>query len=187
MMNSWLNRTSQYPMLSWRAWKITVARRWFISWETKSNRFNLKLGGIQVESTKTQPVKTTADLLLSEGNISVQTEGVMYVKFPAHRDGNWGLSVQHEQGVSWCWTGGASSQWTAMAKRPPGPGGQQRAAASCHPLVGQAAPLHAPLPVARAWIMSHVHVICGRRKNVFSKDTVGPCNLPVFSMGEDPC
>lgn len=81
MMNSWLNRTSQYPMLSWRAWKITVARRWFISWETKSNCFNLKLCGIEVESTKAQPVKRTANLLLSEGNISVQTEGVMYVKF----------------------------------------------------------------------------------------------------------
>ena len=81
MMNSWLNRASQYPMLSWRAWKIAVARRWFISWETKSNCFSLKLCGIQVESTKAQPVKTTANLLLSEGNISVQTEGVMYVKF----------------------------------------------------------------------------------------------------------
>ena len=80
-MNSWLNRTSQYPMLPWRAWKITVARRWFISWETKNNCFNLKLCGVQVESTKAQLVKTTANLLLSEANISVQTEGVMYVKF----------------------------------------------------------------------------------------------------------
>lgn len=35
---------------------------------------------IQVESTKAQPVKT-ANLLLSEGHISVQTEGVMWVKF----------------------------------------------------------------------------------------------------------
>lgn len=68
-------------MLSWRAWKITVARRWFISWETKSDCFNLKLCSIQVESTKAQPVKTTANLLLSEGHISVQTEGVMCVKF----------------------------------------------------------------------------------------------------------
>lgn len=82
MMNIWHNRTSQYPMLSWRAWKITVARRWFISWETKSDCFNLKLCSIQVESTKAQPVKTTVNLLLSEGHISVQTEGVMCVKFP---------------------------------------------------------------------------------------------------------
>lgn len=82
MMNSWLNRTSQYSMLSWRAWKITVARRWFISWETESDCSNLKLCGTQVESTKARQVKTTANLWLSEGNISVQTAGVTYIKFP---------------------------------------------------------------------------------------------------------
>lgn len=80
-MNIWHNRTSQYPMLSLRERKITVARRWFISWETKSNCFNLKLCRIQVEPTKAQPVKTTVNLLLSEGHISVQTEGVRCVKF----------------------------------------------------------------------------------------------------------
>lgn len=76
-MNNWPNRRSQYPMLSWRAWRNREARKWFISWEPKSNCSNLKLSGIQVESTKAQPVKTTAKILLS----SVQIEEVMYVKF----------------------------------------------------------------------------------------------------------
>lgn len=143
-MNNWLNRTAQYPVLSWRAWKITVARRWFISWETKSNCFNLKLCGIQVESTKAQPVKATANLLLYEASILVQREGVT-CDVPACWDGNgqW-LSVQWKQSTTWHWTGGVSSQQTAMTEVPSAPGGQQRALALCHPLLGQAATQQPP-------------------------------------------
>lgn len=184
-MNSWLNRTSQYPMLSWRAWKITVARRWFISWETKSNCFNLKLCGIQVESTKAQPVKTTANLLLSEGNISAQTEEVMYIKFLRTEMGmggrqcngskashNTGPGESHHNKLEW------------LRDRQP-LGARNVPRLRCHPLVGQASPQHPSLPTTRAWIMPHI--ICGSRRSLFSKDTVGPCNLHVISTGEDPC
>lgn len=179
MMNICHKRTSQYPMLSWRAWKITVARRWFISWETKSDCFNLKLCSMQVESTKTQPVKTTGNLLLSEGHISVPTEGVMCVKF---------LCTEMEMG-------GCQSNGSKVShKTSPGESHHNKLQWSkdCQPLgASNVLQLYATPwgkvvpPITRAWIMCHVHTICGRR-SLFSKDTVGLCNICVFSTGEDP-
>lgn len=163
MMNIWHNRTSQYPMLPWRAWKITIAKRWFMSWETKSDGFNLKLCSIQVESTKAQPVKTTANLLLSEGYISVQSEGVMCVKFlcteremggchsngskASHKTGPW---ESHHNKLQWprdC------SPW------------EPATCPSFMPLLGGGVvPQHPSLPTTRAWILCPVHIICVRRK-----------------------
>lgn len=187
MMNSWLNRTSLYPMLSWRAWKITVARRWFISWETKSNCFNLKLYGIQVESTKAQLLGTTANLLLSKGNISLQTAGVLYVKFP-----------RTEMGIGGWWCNMSKVPLHAEPREShhnklQRPRGRQPLGASNTPWLHatpwwvRLLPQHPSLPVARAWIMPHVHIICGRRKSLFSRDAMGQCNLHVFNMGENPC
>lgn len=100
-MNNWLNGTSQYPVLSWRAWKITVARRWFISWETISNCFNLKLCGIQAESTKTQPVKPAANLLLSEEIFQCRPKELCMLSSCALK---WGLGVVGAMGAKHLFT-----------------------------------------------------------------------------------
>lgn len=173
-------------MLSWRAWKITVPWRWFIGWETKSDCFNLKLCGIQVESTKAQPVKTTANLLLSEGNISVQAEGVMYVKF-----------LHAEMGMG----GFQCNESKASRNTEPGEPHHSKLQGprDCQPLGPAICPGFVPPPggwscspalllvCCQSLIASHIHIVCGRKRSLFSKDTVGPCNLHVFSMGEDPC
>lgn len=185
-MNIWHNRTSQYPMLSWRAWKITVARRWFISWETKSDCFNLKLCSIQVESTKAQPVKTTVNLLLSEGHFQCRLKELCVLSSCAQR---WKWVVVRAMGAK-CLiklvqgsviTTNCNGQRTASPWEP----------AMCPSFMpflgGEVVPQHPSLPTTRVWIMRHVHIVCGRTRSLFSKDTVGLCNIHVFSTGEDPC
>lgn len=169
-MNIWHNRTSQYPMLSWRAWKITVARRWFISWETKSDCFNLKLCSIQVESTKPSLSKQHSIYCYLRDIFQCRLKELCVLSSWAQK---WKWAVVRAIGAK-CLiklVQGSLITTNCNGQRTASPGSQQY---GFTPLLGgEVFPQHPSLPTTGAWIMCHVHIICGRRGSLLSKDMWG--------------